>query len=248
MLDPRFPEVREYLIKTYERVIGEWGFDGVKLDFIDSFEIAGADPAETEGYAGRDYKSLPEAVDVLMKEINLRLRKLNPDVLVEFRQRYMGPAIRQYGNMIRAADCPADMASNRRRICDLRLTSASTAVHGDMLVWSADETPQGAALPILSSLFGVIQYSMVLKSIPHAHRDVVRHWLEFSQKHRDTLLRGDFRPHKPHAGYPVVEAESESERIVALYVSGTVVKSGTLDKTVYLVNATHENSVDEKCR
>jgi alpha-galactosidase len=243
VLDPRFPEVREYLVQTYERVVGEWGFDGVKLDFIDSFEIIGSDPAQADGYAGRDRKSLPEAVDVLMKEINRRLRKINPDVLVEFRQRYMGPAIRQYGNMIRAADCPADMASNRRRICDLRLTSGSTAVHGDMLVWSADETPQGAALPILSSLFGVIQYSMVLDTIPQLHCEVVRHWLGFSQKHRDTLLRGDFRPHNPHAGYPLVEAESPHERIVAVYVAGTAVRSGALDKPVYVVNATHGDSL-----
>ena len=29
ILDPRFPEVREYLSRTYERVVGEWGFDGL---------------------------------------------------------------------------------------------------------------------------------------------------------------------------------------------------------------------------
>ena len=243
VLDPRFPEVREYLLQTYERVVGEWGFDGVKLDFIDCFMFGGKDPAEAEGYAGRDYKSLPEAVDVLMRDVNRRLRKINPDVLIEFRQRYMGPAIRQYGNMIRAADCPADMASNRRRICNLRLTSGETAVHSDMLVWSADETPEGAALPILSSLFGVIQYSMVLQTIPPRHREVIRHWLEFSQRHRKTLMRGEFRPHQPQAGFPVVEAESDEERIVAVYTAGMVAASGSLDKDVYVINATGGDSL-----
>ena len=243
VLDPRFPDVREYLLQTYERVIRDWGFDGVKLDFIDCFVLGGKDRAEAENYAGRDIKSLPVAVDVLMKEVNRRLRKINPDVLIEFRQRYMGPAIRQYGNMIRAADCPADMASNRRRICNLRLTSGSTAVHGDMLVWSADETPEGAALPILSSLFGVIQYSMVLQTIPERHREVVRHWLRFSQEHRDALMRGDFRPHQPHAGFPLVEAENASERIAAVYVAGTMAATGALDKPVYLINATGEKSL-----
>ena len=243
ILDPRFPEVREYLLQTYERVIGEWGFDGVKLDFIDCFTLGANDRAEAEGYAGRDIRSMPDAVDVLMKEVNRRLRKINPDVLIEFRQRYMGPAIRQYGNMIRAADCPADMASNRRRICNLRLTSGNAAVHADMLVWSADETPEGAALPILSSLFGVIQYSMVLQTIPERQREVVRHWLKFSQDHRDALMRGDFRPHQPHAGFPVVEAENAKERIVAVYVAGTAAATGALDKPVYLINATGAKSL-----
>ena len=242
-LDPRFPEVREYLVQTYERVIGEWGFDGVKLDFIDCFTLGSHDPAIAEGYAGRDYKSLPEAVDVLMREVNRRLRKIKPDVLIEFRQRYMGPAILQYGNMIRAADCPADMASNRRRICNLRLTSGESAVHADMLVWSADETPEGAALPILSSLFGVIQYSMVLQTIPELHREVIRHWLGFSQRHRKTLMRGDFRPHQPQAGFPIVEAESDEERIIAVYTAGTMVSAGSLDKDVYVINATGDGSL-----
>jgi alpha-galactosidase len=155
----------------------------------------------------------------------------------------MGPAIRQYGNMIRAADCPADMASNRRRICNLRLTSGETAVHADMLVWSADETPEGAALPILSSIFGVIQYSMVLQTIPERHREVIRHWLKFLQDHRDTLMRGEFRPHQPQAGFPVVEAESAAERIVAVYTAGSVVATGALDKPVYLINATGAKSL-----
>lgn len=243
ILDPRFPEVREYLLQTYERVVGEWGFDGVKLDFIDQIVLDGKDPAIADGYAGRDCKSLPEALDILMREVNRRLRKINPDVLIEFRQRYMGPAIRQYGNMIRAADCPADMASNRRRICNLRLTSGDTAVHSDMLVWSANETPEGAALPILSSLFGVIQYSMVLRDMPERHREVVRHWIDFSQRHRNTLMRGDFRPHHPQSGFPVVEAESDAERIVVVYTAGTVAASGMIDRPVFVVNATGAKSL-----
>ena len=121
------PEVREYLISTYERVVGEWGLDGVKLDFIDSFQLPDKDPAIADGYAGRDYRSLPDAVDRLMKDVLTRLKKINPDVLVEFRQHYMGPAILQYGNMMRCADCPADPTANRKRICDLRLTSEGIA-------------------------------------------------------------------------------------------------------------------------
>ena len=165
VLDPRFPEVREYLLKTYERAVGEWGFDGLKLDFIDCFALPAQDPAIKDNYAGRDYRSLPQAVDRLMKDVLQRLKKINPDVMIEFRQRYMGPAIRQYGNMIRAADTPADPYLNRRRICSLRLTSGKTAVHSDMLVWSKDETPQGAALPILNVLFSTIQYSMILQRV-----------------------------------------------------------------------------------
>jgi len=238
VLDPRFPEVREYLIRTYERVVREWGFDGVKLDFIDAFQMPAPDPAVAEGYAGRDFRSLPDAVDRLMKDVSARLRKINPDVLVEFRQHYMGPAILQYGNMMRCADCPADPCANRRRICDLRLTSGRAAVHSDMLVWSKDETPEGAALPILNALYSTIQYSMILSKIKPAHADVIRRWLAFSQAHRDALLKGAFRPHHPENGYTSIEGESATERILTAYADDVVLDCGAADKKVILVNAT----------
>ena len=238
VLDPRFPDVREYLVSTYERVVGEWGFDGVKLDFIDSFKIEGKDPAAAENYAGRDYRELPLAVDRLMKDVLARLRKINPDVLVEFRQSYMGPAILQYGNMIRATDCPADHAANRRRICSLRLTSQTVAVHSDMLVWSKDETPEGAAVPILNALYSTIQYSMILDRIEPAHRRVIKHWLDFSRQHREALLKGRFTPHHAESGYTWVEGESADERVVASYSGDVAIRSGAADRPVVLVNAT----------
>jgi alpha-galactosidase len=238
ILDPRFPEVREYLISTYERVVGEWGFDGVKLDFIDSFVLPKNDPAVKDDYAGRDYRSLPDAVDRLMKDVLTRLKKINPDVLVEFRQHYMGPAILQYGNMMRCADCPADPTANRKRICDLRLTSEGIAVHSDMLVWSKDETPEGAALPILNALFSTIQYSMVLAKVSPEHRKVIASWIRFSQEHRKALLRGAFRPHHAENGYAWIEGESEGERIVAVYANDVCARTGVADRPVFIVNAT----------
>ncbi len=238
VLDPRFPEVREYLISTYETALKEWNLDGFKLDFIDSFRIKGIDPAIAENYAGRDIKSVPEAVDVLMKGVLSRLQAIKPDILIEFRQNYIGPAIRQYGNMFRASDCPGDMQNNRIRIANLRLTSGTTAVHADMIEWNPNETPEVAARHILSALYGVIQYSVMLRELPESHFEVVRHWLDFSQKHRNTLLKSDFRPYHPEAGYPIIEAESKDERIITAYQDGMVVKAGVADREIYIINAT----------
>ncbi|MBQ3314606.1 MAG: alpha-galactosidase [Kiritimatiellae bacterium] len=242
-LDPRFPEVREYLISTYERAVGEWGFDGLKLDFIDSFGLPANDPALKDDFAGRDFRSVPEALNRLMKDVRARLMKINPDVLLEFRQHYCGPAILQYGNMIRAADCPADPTANRRRICDLRLTSDTIAVHSDMLVWSGNETPEGAALPILNVLFSTIQYSMVLAKVSPEHRRVIASWLRFSQEHRAALLKGAFRPHHPELGYTWIEGESADERVIAVYADDVCARAGAADRPVFLVNATGKAGV-----
>ena len=244
ILDPRFPEVREYLVKTYERAVRDWGFDGLKLDFIDEFKVPeSGDPAEKDGYAGRDIRSIPVAVDALMKDIVRRLTAIRPDVLIEFRQQYMGPAIRQYGNMIRATDCPSDSDKIRKLVCDLRLTSGDTAVHSDMLVWSPEEPPERAARPILNSLFSTVQYSMVLAKTPAPHRDVMRHWIAFTEEHRAALQDGAFRPEHPELNYPLITGEDAGERVTAVYMPGLSVHSAADGKAHFVVNATAEGSL-----
>jgi alpha-galactosidase len=191
-----------------------------------------------ENYAGRDVKSLAEAVDVLMKEVYAAITAVKPDALIEFRQCYVGPGIRQYGNMFRASDCPGDLLLNRVRIANLRLASGETAVHADMLEWHFDETAESAARFVLSSIFGVIQYSIMLRDASADHKRMIAHWIKFSRDHRDTLLKGAFRPRHYGAGYPVIEAESAAERIVAVYDSLCVADCGAADKPVYVLNAT----------
>ncbi len=244
VLDPRFPEVREYLINIYETAVREWDLDGFKLDFIDSFRFNGEDPALAENYAGRDIRSLPEAVDVLLSETMRRLRALKPDILIEFRQSYIGPAIRKYGNMLRAGDCPADILSNRVRTLELRLTSGKTAVHSDMLEWNENDSAEVAALQLLNVIFSVPQISVKLETIPESHRRMLHFWLDFCTKHRDVLLHGYLKPYHPDLNYPIVSSENAQEKVIAVYNYGQIVKiSCDPGKTCYLINAAGRNEL-----
>ena len=127
VLDPRFPEVRRFLVDTYARAMKEWDLDGFKLDFIDAIRFWGEDPAEKENFKGRDIKSVPIAVEKLMTEVHAALTAIKPDALVEFRQGYVGPGIRKFGNMLRVGDCPGSARRNRVAIANLRLASGDTA-------------------------------------------------------------------------------------------------------------------------
>ena len=243
VLDPRFPEVREHLVNLYVNALKDWNLDGFKLDFIDSFGLRGEDPAVKENYAGRDIMNVNEAVNVLMKEVSSALKAIKPDILLEFRQQYIGPAIRQYGNMFRAADCPGNAKDNRMRIASLRLTSGSTAVHSDMIEWNLKETPENVGRAIINAIFGVIQYSAMLRDIPQEHLEVMQKWIAFADEHRETLLQSEFRPHHPELGYPVIEAESDTERIVAVYQDNAVVEAAPRGKRLYILNASGSDSV-----
>ena len=254
-LDPRFPEVREFLINTYERALREWNIDGLKLDFIDAIKVPDRDPALSDNFKGRDIKSVTEATERLISDIYKRLSAIKPDVLVEFRQAYIGPSIRTAANMLRVRDCPADMQINRRGIVNLRLTSGKTAVHSDPLEWHPTDTPEAAAKNVLNVMFSTIQYSMKLAGLdPHpekdghnhpllGHADMIAHWSRFGAAHVDALQRGKFKAYHPELAYPLIEGESDVERIFGVYAAEMSVPTGPLDKPVYILNATDADSL-----
>ncbi len=250
-LDPRFPEVRDYLAGIYERAIREWDLDGMKLDFIDSFSTSivlsrngGKDPAEAQNYAGRDIKSIPEAVDKLLEEATARIKAVKPNALIEFRQSYYGPAIRKYGTMFRAADCPDDCYSNRIRTIALRLTCGDAPVHSDMLMWRTDESVEVAARQFLNILFSVPQISVDLLNLPAEHQQMLHFWMEFWKQHRMTLLHGRLRPYLPQNDFALVTAESENEEIAAIYSNGQVVPVSDLcTRKCCIVNASDSDKV-----
>lgn len=207
-IDPRYPDVREYIINTYEQALRSWNLDGFKLDFIDQFYVQEEDVLSSD--PGRDILSIPAAVDRLLTDTIARLRAIKTDVMIEFRQMYIGPAMRKYGNMFRAADCPNDSIHNRVRTLDIRLLSGNTATHSDMLMWYYNEPVESAALQFINILFSVPQVSVWLDRVPERHQEMIRFWLKFWKQHRDILLDGVLRPQHPELLYPVVSASNKA--------------------------------------
>lgn len=245
VLDPRFPEVREYLIRTYERAVLDWNVDGLKLDFVDSFKLKPEFAAE-EGQ-GRDYRSVPEAVDRLLTDVMARLRAIKPDIMIEFRQTYIGPLMRKYGNMFRANDCPNDSIQNRVRTLDLRLLSGSTAVHSDMIMFNPQEPVESAAMQLINILFSVPQISVRLDEIEGPHADMLRFWLSFCREYGDVLLQGELEPKRPELLYPLVSAHNGGTRIVALYADMVVPMDGACDRFI-IANGTYNEHLAIRCR
>jgi alpha-galactosidase len=240
-LDPRYPEVRDYLIGLYEKAVLEWGIDGLKLDFIELFGPKSDTVLTAEN--GRDYASVDEAVDRLFTDIMARLRKIKPDIAIEFRQPYNGPLMRKYGNMLRGVDCPNAGPVNRKEIIDLRLLADNTAVHSDMFIWHPEEPVASAALQLLNVLFSVPQVSVRLGEVSAEHRQMLSFWLKYWKTNRATLLDGELQPVSPASNYPLVLARSSDKLIAALYQDMVVSPGSKLPKQLDLVNAKPSRSV-----
>jgi len=214
-LDPRYPDVREYLINTFEKAVMDWQVDGLKLDFVDGFrqprqELNPNDPR-------RDFESVPAAADKLLSDTLARLRILNPDIMIEFRQPYIGPVMRRYCNMIRAGDCPNSASLNKNRIADLRLLFSGASIHSDMLMWNPEDSIESVGCFLVSIIFSVPQISMLLDQIPQEHLDVLKFWLAIWEKYRSSLVLGEFRACYPELQYPMLTGWKDDEFSAAVF-------------------------------
>jgi alpha-galactosidase len=247
VLDPRRKIVRTHLVKTLNDAVVNYGLDGLKLDFIDNFDLPGMDEELEAG----DIESMPEATLELMDEAIRKFKEHSPEILTEFRQNYLGPLMKKYGNMFRAADCPFDPLMNRIRILDLRLMSGNVPVHSDMIAWGKEENVEEAALQLINVLFGVPQISLLIDELPSEHLKMLKFWLDFWRENVDVLMGGQLIPRQPHALYSSVTALAGERRIDVMHSVNMIVVNENLQKDFFIVNGSSFNeiifNVKKKC-
>lgn len=215
VLDPRYPDVRDYLCGIYEDAVKNWGLDGFKLDFIDSFHHNENETPSANDQM--DYSAVHDAVCALLDEIRERLTAIKPDILIEFRQSYIGPIMRRLGNMLRVGDCPADIHRNRTNGINLRLLTENTAVHSDMLMWHPDSSAESAALQIANAFFLVPQISVRIEKLPDGQKKMLAFYLGLWREWRNTLLFGRLIPHSHAADYTSVDSVNGERQFTVLY-------------------------------
>lgn len=238
VLDPRFKEVRTFLADIYEKGVKEYGWDGLKLDFIDSF---GLSEESSQDFDKMDTVSVEEAVQMLLAEVTERLKKINPDIMIEFRQSYVGPAIAKYGNIFRVTDCPCDAIINRESSLRLRLTSDTTAVHSDMLMWHNNDTNESVMYQLLSIMFAVPQISVRIENISEDHKKLLKSYLDFWRQHRKTLLDGNLTVSGADAGYTMAKSKNHGESVAVLYQN--VIYKSENGITEYVFNSTGSDGI-----
>jgi len=244
VLDPRYPEVRHFLTQTLIDAVTTWDLDGFKLDFINDFFRLGQNHYSARS-GNMDVSSTAEAVQKLLGEIYGSLKAVKPEILIEFRQCYIAPAVRPFCSMFRAADCPHDFLSNRIRVIDLKLGNPDTPIHSDMIYFPQEESPEVAALQIWNVIFSVPQISIKLEQLQEGLRKMLSFVLHFWNTQKATLLHGKLYPYHPELNYPVVMAEDDKATIIAAYLSGQVLDLGIprIGTHCFIINATADDYI-----
>jgi hypothetical protein len=104
VLDPRLPPAGDWIIETCRRLVSDYGYDGLKIDFLDQAMLYSG----TARSAGGDFVDVAQAMCALPDRLRTELDVVGPGgALIEFRQPYFDPAVTRFANLLRASDCPA---------------------------------------------------------------------------------------------------------------------------------------------
>lgn len=236
-LSPWHAETKTIISDLLQRLVQDYGLDGLKIDFIDSIRIDSEkrDGASDETLGRSIYEILQAAIDPLLSS--------NPDLLIEFRNRYTNLASRRYGNIYRSSDVPINFTLNRWQTVMLRLLTPDRAVHMDPMLWHPDDTDENVAVHLINGIASVPMVSIELDQYPQSHLDLIRYWIGFYQQHRRTLVKGGFRPRLAPTHIPLIEFVGEDELITGLY-SSCAVRLYSTYRTQWILNASEDAFVE----
>ena len=234
VLDPRYPEIRRFLVDTYCDYMKKYNWDGLKLDFVDRFMLSENSTVSDE----MDTASVDVAVQRLFDEATCELKKINPEIMIEFRQSYVGPVLTQYANMLRVADCPNDAIFNRIGSLNLRITSGNIPVHSDMLMWNKNDTNESVMYQLLAIMFTVPQISVRFDNVTDDHKRLLKSYLAFWRAHKETLLDGELELYGVDANYTVAKSKKDGESITVMYHPRLLTVSD--NEKAYVFNSTGE--------
>jgi len=212
LLDPRFPDVRDFIIHSFVDVVKAYNLDGLKLDFLSSFNHPTV-PARP----GCDCTDLYDGIRALLRDLDTTLKTIVPHGMLEYRMNYISPYVVSHCNMLRAPDCANDFVTNRINTIALRLLRYPLAVHADMLLWKQYETPGNVAVMLQNVLFSVPQVSVLFQNVDPVQLPAVKNSLSYWTDHRDLLLYAPLHVEHPEANYTKVWVQDDDLTIAALY-------------------------------
>jgi len=233
VLDPRRPEVHDHIVATCLRLVEDYGVDGLKIDFIDA----------ASGYA-RDgdviaHAELGAALVAALGDVRAGLDEAgHRDVLIEYREPYVGLGLAASGDVIRAEDCPGDFLANRRATLDLRVLATGQLVHSDMMMWDPLLPGPAVAASLWNAAFSVPQISMRLAGMTEEARAELGAWIAAWRAVSGPALYGRLVGLRPHLHYPSATAVLDGRALSVVWSADSVIAIPADVREAVVVNAT----------
>jgi alpha-galactosidase len=215
VLDPRYPEVRKYLVSTYANFLSEWQFDGYWFDFLKGFYPK--EGAVIEQDSGRDFVSIELAVDTLYADMEARLKTLKPDIFMGQKFPVVGPNLVSYQSFLTGFVGVENCQVVREKMVNNRLLYGKYTPFMEVVAFNPKETPEDVARKLQSVLFGNPYLSFYITTMPQEVKQTIRFWLDYWKKNYKVIFEGEFEPMQVSRFYPVVKVENPKKSIYMLY-------------------------------
>ena len=215
VLDPRYPEVRKYLVSTYANFLSEWKFDGYWFDFLKGFYPK--EGALIEQDAGRDFVSIELAVDTLYADMEARLKTIKPDIFMGQKFQVVGPNLVSYQSFLTGFVGVENCQVVREKMVNNRLLYGKFTPFMEVVAINQKENPEDVARKLQSVLFGNPYLSFYISTMPQEVKQTIRFWLDYWKKNYNVIFEGDFEPMQVSRFYPVVKVENPKKTIYMIY-------------------------------
>jgi alpha-galactosidase len=236
VLDPRYAEVRKYLVSTYANFLEEWKFDGYWFDFLKGFYPSEGQVIDED--MGRDFVSIDLAVDTLYADMDTRLKSINPNIFLGQKFAVVGPNLISYQNFLTGfvgVDNTTQIV--REKMVNNRLLYGKYTPFMEVVAISPDDKPSDIARKLQAVLFGNPYLSFYTTTLPQESKQTIRFWLDYWKKNYKTIVEGEFEPMQVAQFYPVIKVDDERKMIYMLYEDYTINLPVNLNKPIEIINS-----------
>lgn len=235
VLDPRYAEIRKYLVSTYANFLSEWQFDGYWFDFLKGFYPK--EGALIEQDQGRDFVSIDLAVDTLYADMEARLKTIKPNIFMGQKFPIVGPYLVSYQNFLTGFVGVENCQVVREKMVNNRLLYGKYTPFMEVVAFNPKEKAEDVARKIQSVLFGNPYLSFYQTTMPQDQKQTIRFWLDYWKKNYKVIFEGEFEPLQVSRFYPVVKVQNEQKTIYMLYEDYTINLPLDLSSTIDVINS-----------
>jgi alpha-galactosidase len=235
VLDPRYPEVRKYLVSTYANFLNEWQFSGYWFDFLKGFYPK--EGAIIEQDKGRDFVSIDLAVDTLYADMKTRLRTIKPNVFMGQQFSVVGPNLVSYQNFLTGFVGVENTQVVREKMVNNRLLYGKYTPFMEVVAFTPRESVEDVARKLQSVLFGNPYLSFYTTTLPEASKQTIRFWLNYWKKNYKVIFEGNFEPMQVSRFYPVIKVANEQKIIYMVYEDYAINLPIALNNPIDVINS-----------
>jgi alpha-galactosidase len=242
VLDPRYPEVRQYLVSTYANFLTEWKFDGYWFDFLKEFYPK--EGAVIEQDKGRDFVSIQMAVDTLYDEMEKRLKKIKPNIFLGQKFTEVGPNLASYQNLLTGFVGVENVQVVREKMVNNRLLYGKFTPFMEVVAINSREKSEDIALKLQSVLFGNPYLSFFTTTLSEDSKKTIRFWLDYWKRNYKVIFEGTFEPLQVSRFYPVIKVEHAEKTIYMLTEEYSVNLPVSPNSTLDIINSKTTESIN----